>query len=253
MKKKTKILIGVLVPVVILAPLVGLLVTGYQIGWGPFSSLQWYNSNCYTFSDQKSDYKIIDKEIKGKNGTIRGKLYYVEKKEKQPLVVFSHGLNTTMITLHTTCQSLASSGISVFSFDYCGGATNSSSDMSSKDMSILTERQDLNDVLDEAKTWDEFDSSKISVAGYSQGGLVAAITAKERDDIYRLNLVYPAFMMYDEIRMRYPTVDLIPDEQNNCNSPAARRRWRGRYPGRAGSWDHPASPRSPGEAGDPDP
>lgn len=88
MKKKAKILIGVLVPVVILAPLVGLLVTGYQIGWGLLSSLQWYNSNCYTFSDQKSDYPILDKEIKGKNGTLRGKLYYVEKEEKTTLSRF---------------------------------------------------------------------------------------------------------------------------------------------------------------------
>lgn len=82
------------------------------------------------------------------------------------------------------------------------------------EMSILTEKQDLNAVIDEVKTWDFVDTDKITVMGYSQGGLVAALTAAERDDIHKLLLNYPAFTMVEEIKKEYSSVDQIPDTIN---------------------------------------
>lgn len=99
-------------------------------------------------------------------------------------------------------------------FDYCGGSIHAESEGNTEDMSILSEKQDLNDVIDAVKQWENIDSSKISVMGYSQGGLVAAITAAEREDIYKLCLVYPAFTMFEEIRTTYSSVDDVPDSTN---------------------------------------
>lgn len=76
----------------------------------------------------------------------------------------------------------------IFFFDYRGGANNAVSDGKTTDMSIMTEKNDLNAVIDEVKTWSFVDKNKIAVMGYSQGGLVAALTTSERKDIQNKQL-----------------------------------------------------------------
>lgn len=210
-KKGYKVLIIVLC-IALIAPLIGLMATGYSIGWGPFATFRYYNKKCYSISDTTYSYKRIEKNIDGKNGNIKGYLYLADHNgEKQQIVILSHGLATEMWHNINTAVSLANSGISVFMFDYCGGSVHSKSDGETTDMSVLTEKQDLNDVIDEIKTWDFVDTNRIGIIGYSQGGLVAAMTAAERDDIERLCLLYPAFPMYDEIKKSYKTPDDVPD------------------------------------------
>lgn len=211
MKKAYKVLIAG-VCVLVAAPLIGLMATGYAIGWGPFGSFRYYNRKSYEISDKVYSYERIKKNIQGKNGNIAGCLYLADRGgEKQQLVILSHGLATEMWHNINTAESLANAGISVFMFDYCGGSTHSKSDGKTTDMSILTEKQDLNDVLDAVKTWDFVDPERIGIIGYSQGGLVAAMTAAERQDVDRLCLMYPAFSMYDEIKGDYPSVETIPE------------------------------------------
>lgn len=212
MKKKMFKIIAVVLAVLIIAPLIGLMATGYAIGWGPFAEFRYYNKKCYDITEKSYSYKRIEKNIQGKNGNIKGYLYLADNgEEKQQIVILSHGLATEMWHNINTAASLANAGISVFLFDYCGGSIHSKSDCETTEMSVLTEKQDLNDVIDEVKTWDFVDVNRIGVIGYSQGGLVAAMTAVERDDIYRLCLQYPAFTMYDEIRNTYKSVDDIPE------------------------------------------
>lgn len=211
MKKGKKIIIGVLC-FALISPLIGLMATGYAIGWGPFATFRYFNKTCYTVSENNYKYQRIEKNIAGANGNIKGYLYLSDNgQEKQQIVILSHGLATEMWHNINTAASLANAGISVFMFDYCGGSIHSKSDCETTEMSVLTEKQDLNDVIDEIKTWDFVDTEKIGIIGYSQGGLVAAMTAAERDDIYKLCLQYPAFTMYDEIRKTYKSIDDIPD------------------------------------------
>lgn len=211
MKKITKILIAILV-VSIVAVMIGLIVTGYMIGWGPFATLRYYNSVTYQISDKEYSYTREKKEIEGPNGKIVGYLYMSQKEdENQELVIFSHGYATEQWHNLNVAESLANAGISVFIFDYCGGSIHAESEGSTMDMSILTERMDLNTVIDTAKKWEGINPDKICIMGYSQGGLVAAITVAQRDDIYKLCLVYPAFSMFEEIRGTYDSVEEVPE------------------------------------------
>lgn len=56
------------------------------------------------------------------------------------------------------------------------------------------------------------DSRNIFLMGTSQGGAVSAITAAANEEsIKGLILLYPAFVLVDEIKGRFGTVDEIPD------------------------------------------
>jgi hypothetical protein len=50
--------------------------------------------------------------------------------------------------------------------------------------------------------------------GFSFGGMVSALTAAQRDDIYKLLLIYPAFSTSDDLKAEYPTKADIPDKDN---------------------------------------
>jgi len=214
MNKLVKIIL-IIIAVTAAACLIGLAVTGYIIGWGPFAELRYYNSTCYSISDESYKYTRTKVNIQGENGNICGMLYLADTgEEKQQLVILSHGLATEMWHNINTAESLAKGGISVLMFDYCGGSIHSKSDMATTEMSVLTEKQDLNDVIDAVKTWSFVDPERIGVIGYSQGGLVAALTAVERDDIYRLCLTYPAFPMVEEIKNTYTSATDIPETVN---------------------------------------
>lgn len=75
-------------------------------------------------------------------------------------------------------------------------------------MSILTEKKDLEAVIEEVKSWDFVDQNRIIVMGYSQGGLVAGLTVSERTDIERLLLIFPAFSMPQEIIDTYKNKEI---------------------------------------------
>ena len=61
-------------------------------------------------------------------------------------------------------------------------------------MSVLTEKADLEAVLEEVKQWDFVDTGSIYLMGNSQGGLVTALTAAEhKEEIRAVILIYPAF------------------------------------------------------------
>jgi len=212
--KGLKIVICVLSGVAV-ACLIGLAVTGYMIGWGPFARLRYYNRVTYNITENQCGYRREKKTILGPNGTIAGYLFTPET-EVDPgrIVILSHGLATEQWHNLNTADSLACAGLRVFMFDYCGGSIHAESGGKTTDMSVITEVADLNAVLDAVKTWEGVNPEKIGVIGYSQGGLVAAIAAVERDDIQRLCLLYPAFSAYDEIRRTYSDAESVPETIN---------------------------------------
>jgi dienelactone hydrolase len=113
---------------------------------------------------------------------------------KYPLVIFSHGLGASFKDIRHHGPGIAESGIACLFFDFYGGGDLSESGGSMKDMSVLTEKEDLLAVLDFALSLPRTDISRIFLMGESQGGLVSAMCAAGRPcQVKGLLLWYPAF------------------------------------------------------------
>ena len=98
---------------------------------------------------------------------------------KMPTVIMSHELGATLDRVKGYGEALAEEGYVTVCFDFCGGGWASRSDGELLDMSVLTEKADLEAVLEEVKQWDFVDTGSIYLMGNSQGGLVTALTAAE--------------------------------------------------------------------------
>jgi hypothetical protein len=105
----------------------------------------------------------------------------------------------------------AAAGIAAYAFDFAGGGESCRSDGKTTDMSVLTEADDLESVLDAARGWAFADPARILLAGGSQGGTVAAIVAARRvEAVARLVLLYPAFVIRDDLHARFSSPDGVP-------------------------------------------
>ncbi len=118
--------------------------------------------------------------------------------ETVPLVILSHGFNSTRNSCAKLALGFGKSGIASLRFDFGGSGK---SDGKSTKMSVLTEVDDLNAIIDYAKTLEGIDTRHIFLCGNSMGGFVTALTAIERqDDIASVLLNYPAFSLPDGVR-----------------------------------------------------
>ena len=83
-------------------------------------------------------------------------------------------------------------------------------------MSVLTEADDLEAVLEQAKSWEFVDREKIFLMGESQGGLVTIIAASRHpEDIAGMVLLYPALSARSDHGVnRYPDKESVPEEVN---------------------------------------
>lgn len=133
---------------------------------------------------------------------IRGKLYLPEKDEKQAIIILSHGLSLNYTLMIPYAEKLYKKGIASFAYDFRGGGYDCHSDGKISDMSIHTEIDDLNFVIDSIKKEDFVDKEKIYLAGHSQGGLVSSLVAPTRDDIKSLFLFAPAYEIPNDIKER---------------------------------------------------
>lgn len=148
------------------------------------------------------------------NRTIRGELLLPKGKPgKLPTVILCHGLGSRYTLSKTLAGvTLARSGFACCVFDFYGGNTRSISGGTMLDMSIFTEQSDLNAVTDAVKKLPFVDVENLFLFGESQGGLVSAITANEREaDYCAMILYYPAFTLPVEANEKYHTKADIPD------------------------------------------
>lgn len=145
--------------------------------------------------------KISLFKIYSRSNALRG-IILKPKNLKQPnkAVIVSHGFASNMLITFNYAKTFVQAGYVAFLYDFCMSGSGISGGKSTG-MSILTERDNLNDVIDYVKSLSYVDNDHISLAGCSQGGLVSAITAKEREnDIERLFLYYPALCIPDDAR-----------------------------------------------------
>ena len=127
-------------------------------------------------------------ELESQGCRLRGFILKPEAAEPIPAVIVSHGFASCTRDTKKYAQVLVEEGYAAVCFDFCMSGSGRSSG-SSLGMSVLTEKTDLLNVLDYVKTLDFVDPARIILAGCSQGGLVSALAAAEREaDVEQLIL-----------------------------------------------------------------
>lgn len=137
--------------------------------------------------------------VKDDGETLRGTLLLPDGEEKSvPLVIMSHGFNSGRNSCAKMAYAFGKSGIASVRFDFGGFGE---SDGKVNKISVLTEVEDLKEIIDYVKTLDFVDTDHIFLFGNSMGGLVTALTAEERqEDICAVILNYPALSLADGVR-----------------------------------------------------
>lgn len=126
---------------------------------------------------------------------ICGELYLPDTgAERHPLVIASHGLNSSAEDMREQLGEIAKRGVACYAYDFCGGGNRTKSTGETTEMSIRTEQRDLREVFRHITALPEIDPERVYLFGESQGGFVSALTAPELNGRVReLFLVYPAF------------------------------------------------------------
>ena len=160
----------------------------------------------------KAGYSVEEVELYRDGMKICGQLFVSEKEEKQPLVIMSHGFGANMRSMKGYAKMFAEDGIAAFIYDFIGGGVMSRSDGKMSEMSVLTEAEDLNTVLDHFRDDERFDRERIFLMGASQGGFVSTyVGGKRPEDVAGLIVLYPAYVIHDDTRKRVPDTEKIPD------------------------------------------
>lgn len=131
---------------------------------------------------------------------IYGKAYIPDDEEKYPTIILSHGLSLNHTYMMEYAEKLQKHNIAVYIFDFRGGGYDSKSDGKISDMTLLTEVEDLNLVIDIIKKEDFVDTKQVYLGGHSQGGLISTLVAQNRDDIRALFLFAPAYVIPSDVK-----------------------------------------------------
>ena len=155
------------------------------------------------FKKTKVEEPFGDAEFACKRGdlTIRGTEYRPEG-ENLPVVSLSHGFMATQDIMRGYAKELARMGYCTFVYDFCGGSAGGKgkSDGATTDMSVLTEVQDLEAVIDYVQAL-PYTSKELVLMGCSQGGFVSAlVAAKHPELVSKLVLFFPALCIPDDAR-----------------------------------------------------
>lgn len=100
-----------------------------------------------------------DITIRHHNRNISGRLY-LPQMDKCPMVILSHGFNGSGDDFTEYAKVLVGNKIGACTFDFCGGSLRSKSDLSTTEMTVFTEKEDLLAVIDFAEhlipaVWEE--------------------------------------------------------------------------------------------------
>ena len=146
----------------------------------------------FTASAQAQDI-LID----GDHGKLAAILQTPDGQKNYPLVIICHGFtaNKEHLLLKSLADELAAAGIASIRFDFNG---HGASDGDFQDMTVLNEIEDAKKVYDFASKLPNVTS--ISIAGHSQGGVVASMVAGElgANKIKAVVLMAPAAVLRDD-------------------------------------------------------
>ena len=148
--------------------------------------------------------------IQGSLGVIYGELRIPATEDPVPLVILSHGFGGDHRGQQDYADYFNKEGFATYLFDFCGGGYGSRSAGTMLDMSVLTEAEDLNAVIDYFQNDPRF--SEICLFGASQGGFVSAYVASQRpEDIAKAVLEFPAIVLQDDAEARRNADGTFPD------------------------------------------
>lgn len=159
-----------------------------------------YTMRAKNFPDENNPFRVEEIHVTARDGKdIWGRAYIPNGAgERKPLVIMAHGYNGSYREPQPFAETMAMRGVASYVFDFCGGSTYSQSDGVTTDMTIFTEKANVEDIAAAAKTWEFVDTTRISLLGCSQGGLVAALASAANPDLFKsLVLVYPALNIPD--------------------------------------------------------
>ena len=131
-----------------------------------------------------------------KNKKIYGEAYIPNSNPPFPLIIYSHGYgyNSSLINI----EKLSSNNISIYKFDFCGGSLNSKSEGKSIEMSIMTEVEDLESVINEMEKQSFVNKNEIYLCGASQGSIISIIVGeKKQKELKGLILYCPSLFIFD--------------------------------------------------------
>lgn len=162
------------------------------------SALLYYESHAFSNQNElnKQEFSCYRGDLE-----IRGTVFMPFGQTDAPIAIVCHEFMTNRLFSYPYAMSLAKSGYAAFCFDFCGGGIVCGSDGDSRDMSVLTEIEDLKSVITFAKEQSYTNDEPLLLMGCSQGGLVAALTAAELpEEVGGLILQYPALSIPDAAR-----------------------------------------------------
>ncbi|MDO4261161.1 MAG: YqiA/YcfP family alpha/beta fold hydrolase [Eubacteriales bacterium] len=157
-------------------------------------------------------YQIYELPFERDGLRIYGEFYLPKNTDSYPTVLIGHPFGSSYQWTASDAARFAEHGIAAYVFDFCGGSPNSKSDGAVTEMSVLTERDDMEAVLDGLRNCEFVDNENLFLMGESQGGFVAAMLAAKRpEDVKGLLLFYPALVIPDDARERYADMSQIPE------------------------------------------
>lgn len=144
--------------------------------------------------DGAQNYTVTGLDCSNGGKDIYAELYFPKNGYKNKTVVLSHSYMLNCKSMQPYCAVLANSGYAAVCFDFCGGSMSSKSDGSFMNMTVFTEVEDLECVVESVRQNELTSGSDIVLLGTSQGGLVSALAAEElKSSVSALILMYPAF------------------------------------------------------------
>ena len=151
----------------------------------------------------KAEEPFVETAFECRRGglTIRGTEYRPEG-ENLPVAIVSHGFMAWQDTVRQYARELARMGYCAYCFDFCGGSVmkKGKSDGETTDMSVLTEVQDLEAVIEYVQSLPH-NGKELVLMGCSQGGFVSALVAAKHPGLVdKLVLFYPALCIPDDAR-----------------------------------------------------
>lgn len=146
---------------------------------------------------ERREWSVVTEELHASRGgiDIYGELLRPEGRAgRLPTIIFSHGLRGHYDDCLPYAEICARNGFACYCFDFIGGALANRSGGSYEKMSILTEIEDLEAVVEMILSKPFTDKEHLFLAGGSQGGLVTAMYAARYPAVPRgLVLLFPAF------------------------------------------------------------
>ena len=151
-----------------------------------------------------------------------GKLFgiYQCPSDSVSLIILSHGFNACHLGNQDFADFFSAHGFATFCLDFCGGGDRSRSDGKFEDMSVLTEAEDLNAVIDYFKP--RF--SEIFLWGASMGGFISSYVAAHRpNDVQALAIEFPAYVLQDDAKKRANPDGTFPESFDAMNTHIGRK------------------------------